>query len=95
MPSINDVEEQYKGERMKNNDTLDMDQRLSTDGCSNLYGVSTNVWSYLYIGDIDILLEEDVQVRVPLSKKDTIQQQKMNQAWLPSHHLNYQLKLIQ
>ena len=36
---------------------MDMDQRASTDGCLNCEGVPTDGCSQLYVGDIEIRLE--------------------------------------
>ena len=39
------------------NSTMDMDQRASTNGCLNYEGVNIDGCSQLYVGDIDIRLE--------------------------------------
>ena len=38
--------------------TVDMDQRESIDGCLNCKGVPINVFSHLYVGDIEITFED-------------------------------------
>ena len=40
--------------------SLEMDQRASIDICSTLYGTSTLICPSLYIGDIEINLDEVV-----------------------------------
>ena len=54
-PTTNVVEEKAKQE----NDTLDMDEREPIDG-----------WSSLYIGDIEIILEETVASKSSLEHED-------------------------
>ena len=55
-PTTSVVEEQSRGIR----NTLDMIERVPTDGCSNFTKTYTKGYTTLYVGDIDISLEEKV-----------------------------------
>ena len=44
--------------------TLEMKQRAFTDGCLNYEGVPTNGCSQLYVGDIDIRLENVSVIKI-------------------------------
>ena len=43
---------------------MDMDQRASTDGCSNCEGVPIDGCSQLYVGDIKIRLENVSEIQI-------------------------------
>ena len=55
-PTTSVVEEQSRGIR----NTLDMIERVPTDGCSNFIEISMEGFPSLYVGDIEISLEEKI-----------------------------------
>ena len=55
-PTTSDVEEQSREIR----NTLDMGERVTTDGCSSFSETYIGVCPPLYVGDIDISLEENI-----------------------------------
>ena len=57
-PTTSDVEEQSR----EISNTLDMVERVPTDGCSSFSETSTEGCPPLYVGDIEISLEEKVPI---------------------------------
>ena len=62
-PTTGVVEEQSRGIR----NTIDMIERVPTDGCSNFIETSMEGFPPLYVGDIDISLEEKVPISTSTS----------------------------
>ena len=49
---------------------MEMDQRVSTDGCLNYKGVPTDGFSHLYVGDIEINFESVAASQTSIKSKN-------------------------